>query len=240
MTEFTGFPAAAQKFFRSLGRHNDRVWFEENRAVYETAVREPMKALVEAFDVALAGIAPEIVGDPRRSMFRIHRDIRFSKDKSPYKTNAGCWFPHRDAGKGVGRDSDSGGAGFYFHLDGKSSFFASGLWMPPRPALNRVREALVERQKSFERIVQAPAFRRRFGSLDPASRLTRTPRGFPADHPAADWLRYQSFTVAIDIPSTELGSARLVRRLAREATGMLPFVRWLNTALGYAPARSRL
>lgn len=240
MSEFQGFPPAAQRFFRSLARHNNKPWFEENRPVYEQAIRTPMKALIEDFDVALAAVAPEIVGDPRRSMFRIHRDIRFSKDKSPYKTNAGCWFYHRAAGKGVGKETDSGGAGFYFHIDGKDSFFASGLWMPPRPALAQIREALVEDQKGFEAIVLAPAFKRRFGSLDQESRLTRTPRGYAADHPAAEWLRYQSFTVATGIPASALGGAGLVKRLAREAAAMAPFVRWLNNALGYPAARSRL
>jgi len=238
MAEFEGFPPAAQRFFRGLARNNTKAWFEKNRAIYETAIREPMKGLVEAVDVALADIAPEIVGDPRRSLFRIHRDIRFSKDKSPYKTNAGCWFYHRDAGRGVGQEAE-GGAGFYFHLDGRESFFAAGAWMPSRPSLNRLRDTLAEKWRSWEAIVAAPAFRRRFGTLDPESRLTRVPRGYPADHPAADWLRYQSFTVSVPVPTSALGSAALVRRLGQEAVRLTPFVRWLNGALGFEPARTR-
>lgn len=93
MADFAGFTPAGPRFFRSLARTNNRNWFEANRPVYETAVREPLRALVEGLDVALAAIVPEITGDPKRSLFRINRDIRFSKDKSPYKTNAGCWWP---------------------------------------------------------------------------------------------------------------------------------------------------
>src|SRR5262249_48339909 len=115
------FSPAAQRFFRSLSRNNNKTWFEANRSVYDTEVRAPLKALVEELDVRLAGIAPEIIGDPKRSLFRINRDIRFSKDKSPYKTNAGCWFYHQDSGRQVGREADAGSAGFYFHLDGSSA-----------------------------------------------------------------------------------------------------------------------
>ena len=87
---FGGFRPAAFRFLRDLGRNNDKAWFEANREVYERAVRDPMRRLVEALDDNLRSIAPEIVGDPKRSMFRIHRDVRFSRNKSPYKTNAGA------------------------------------------------------------------------------------------------------------------------------------------------------
>lgn len=238
MTEFTGFTPAAQRFFRGLGRHNNKAWFEANRAGYETALREPMKALIEALDVRLAEFAPEIVGDPKRSMFRINRDIRFSKDKSPYKTNAGIWFYHQRAGRGVGQDA-LGGAGFYFHLDGKSAFAGGGIWMPSRPTLSKIRDAIAAQPAGLRRIVEAPAFRRRFGAFHDESMLTRVPRGFPPDHPAADWLRYQSFTVGRDVTAAQIASARLVNRLAADFEAALPLIRWLNRAIGYQTATQR-
>jgi hypothetical protein len=99
MEGFGGFRPAAFRFLRDLERNNAKAWFEANRDVYEREVREPMRLLVETLDATLGSIAPEIVGDPKRSMFRIHRDVRFSKNKSPYKTNAGAWLYHRDAGR---------------------------------------------------------------------------------------------------------------------------------------------
>src|SRR5215510_6732148 len=117
MPDFGGFRPAALRFLRDLTRNNEKVWFEANRDLYEREVREPMRRLVEALDARLGSIAPEIVGDPKRSLFRIHRDVRFSKNKSPYKTNAGAWLYHLDAGREVGRGSEGGGAGFYFHID---------------------------------------------------------------------------------------------------------------------------
>jgi uncharacterized protein (TIGR02453 family) len=238
VADFHGFPAAAQRFFRDLGRNNNKAWFEQHREVYETAVRVPLKALVEAIDVRLATLAPEITGDPKRSLFRINRDIRFSKDKSPYKTNAGCWFYHRDAGRGVGQDAE-GGAGFYFHLDGKESFIAGGIWMPARPALNKIRDAIAESGEGLRAILAQPALRRRFGGLEEESRLTRVPRGYPPEHPAADLLRHQSFTVGRGVATGDLKTAKLVDRLARDIAVMVPLVRWLNGAVGFQPATRR-
>ncbi|WP_346927469.1 TIGR02453 family protein [uncultured Arthrobacter sp.] len=228
---FAGFRPRALSFLRQLKRHNTRPWFEANRAVYESDLREPMRALVEEVDVALATVAPEIIGDPRRSMFRIHRDVRFSKDKSPYKTNAAVWFFHADAGKGVGSEANGGGAGFYFQLAPDECFLGGGIWMPPRPALARIRERLAEDQRGFEQVVLAPGFRRRFGALDEETMLTRLPRGVAPGHPAARWLRYQSFTVGRQLTEAQALSPRLVSLLARDFAALAPLVRWLNLAL---------
>ena len=129
----------------SSRRNNNKEWFEAHRDEYENDVREPMRELIEELDVRFARFAPEIGGDPKRSMFRINRDIRFSKDKSPYKTNAGCWFHHRSATRKVGSEADEGSAGFYFHLQPGESFLGGGVWMPPRPQLNKLRDAIAER-----------------------------------------------------------------------------------------------
>jgi uncharacterized protein (TIGR02453 family) len=239
MSAFQGFRPAAHRFFRSLARHNERPWFEEHRALYEAEVRGPMRALIEEMDVRLATVAPELVGDPRRSLFRIHRDIRFSKDKSPYKTNAGCWFYHQDAGKAVGQEAESGGAGVYFHLDGNGCFVAGGIWMPARPVLARIRDALAETPVKFEGVIGAPAFRRRFGKLSEEAMLTRLPRGYAPGHPAERWLRFQSFTVSRPLSARETASTRLPDTLAKDVAVMRPFLRWLNGAVGYAPKSAR-
>jgi uncharacterized protein (TIGR02453 family) len=178
------FTPATLRFFRELAKHNAKPWFEAHRAEYERDVRDPMRALIEQMDVRLARFAPEITGDPKRSMFRIYRDVRFSKDKSPYKTHASCWFSHRDADPRVGGDAESGGAGFYVHIQPRASFVGAGIWMPPRPLLNRLRDAIAERPAAFERVVKLPAFVRRYGGLDDEAMLKRMPRGFADDHPA--------------------------------------------------------
>ena len=233
----TPFGPDAFAFLRALARHNDRAWFTANRARYEQSLRAPMTALIEEMDVRLATIAPEIVGVPRRSLFRIHRDVRFSADKSPYKTNAGCWFYHQDAGRGVGQDGE-GGAGYYFHLEPAGCFVAAGIWMPGAAALARLRGAVADDPAGFARIVRASGFRRRYGRLSEEAMLTRLPRGYAPGHPAEEWLRYKSFTVSRPLTPAAVMSSRLPSILATDFRALRPFVRWLNAALGL-PARGR-
>jgi uncharacterized protein (TIGR02453 family) len=237
---FAGFRPQALGFLQRLARNNRRDWFEENRAIYETEVLAPLRALVEEMDVRLARLAPELVGDPRRSIFRIYRDVRFSADKSPYKTNAACQFYHRDAGHGAGQDAVGAGAGLYFQLAHNDCFVAGGIWMPARPALDRIREALAERCQGLEAVVEDKAFRRKFGRLSEEAMLKRLPRGYQPGHPAERWLRYCSFTVYRQIPAQEALSPRLPAILERDFAVLVPLVRWLNSALGYRPAERRI
>jgi uncharacterized protein (TIGR02453 family) len=247
---FAGIPPAALTFLRGLARHNEKGWFEGHREAYERDLRAPMAALVGEMDARLGALAPELVGDRRRSLFRIHRDVRFSKDKRPYKTNAACWFFHRDVRGGATKDaggdakSETGaavhaGAGFYFHLEPGQSFCGGGLWMPPRPALAAIRARIAERHEELAAIVRAPTFRRTVGELDREAMLVRLPRGYAADHPAAEWLRFQSFTAGRALTDDEATSAELPATLERTVRAMLPFVRWLNLALGLRPAERR-
>src|SRR5687768_12809394 len=176
------FTTAALRFFRGLAKHNNKPWFEAHRAEYETEVREPMRALIVDLNDRFARFAPEIQGDSKRSMFRINRDIRFSKDKSPYKTHAACWFNHRSASSKVGSEANEGSAGFYFHLQPGRSALGAGLWMPPRPQLNTLREAVADDHKGFDRMVRG--LTKRFGGLsDEHGVLKRMPRGYAEDHP---------------------------------------------------------
>jgi uncharacterized protein (TIGR02453 family) len=230
--ETMSFSPAALRFFRQLSAHNDKQWFEAHRAEYEHEVREPMRSLIEDLDARFTRFAPEIGGDPKRSMFRINRDIRFSKNKSPYKTNAGCWFHHRSASGRVGGEAGEGSAGFYFHFEPAKSFVGAGIWMPPRPLLNRLRDAIAEDPKPFVRATRS--LPKRFGGLDDSAVLKRMPRGYSEEHPAAQWLRYQSFTSGRPLTDTQVTSAKLPTLLAGEFEALLPLVRWVNGALGLA------
>ncbi len=233
------FSPATFRFLRGLKRHNARPWFEAHRAEYEAQVRAPMHALIEEMDVRLARVAPEIIGHPKRSMFRIYRDIRFSSDKSPYKTHAACWFYHRDADRRVGSEAEGGGAGFYFHVEPGGCYVGGGIWMPARGVLNRIRDCLAEDHQAFDRMVRAKTFLRRFGGIDDEAVLKRMPRGFPETHPAARWLKYRSFVAGREITQREVMSAGLPALLEKDFLALLPLVRWLNGALGLRPATQR-
>lgn len=237
--EFRGFPTAAFTFLEGLAEHNNREWFEARRDVYEQALREPMKALIEELDSRLATFTPEITGTAKGSMFRIHRDIRFSKNKAPYKTNAACWFFHRDSKGTVGQDAVHGGAGMYFHLEPRACLTGGGVWMPPSPILKRIRAALDVGHEEFDEIISARPFRKMFGELATEAVLKRVPRGFDPGHPAGDWLRYQSFTAGCTLTHSEVTSAALADRLEEVFRTISPLVRWLNRAIGFRAHSSR-
>lgn len=232
------FTPRALQFFRGLVRHNNKPWFEAHRDQYETDVRQPMRDLIEDLDTRFARFAPEIGGDPKRSMFRINRDIRFSKDKSPYKVHAACWFHHLNAARNVGSEADEGSAGYYFHLEpGGRSMIGAGLWRPARPQLKRLRAAIANNPEAFDKV--ARSLPRRFGGLDDEDVLKRMPRGYAEDHPAAKWLRFQSFTSGRTLTDAQVTSASLASLLAREYEALLPLVRWLNGSLGFKQASRR-
>lgn len=232
------FTPLSLRFLRDLARNNARPWFEAHRGDFEGHIRDPMRALIEEMAARFTRFAPEMTGDPKRSMFRIHRDTRFSKDKSPYKTNAACWFRHRGADHRVGGDAEEGSAGLYFHLQPGKSFVGAGIWMPPRPSLNRLRDAIAEDHQRFARIVEHPTVRRRFGGLDTDAMLKRMPRGFAEDHSAARWLRHQSFTFGRSLTDGQVLGPRLAVLLEAEFRHMMPLVRWLNGALGLRSAKA--
>ena len=230
MTEdFRGWTEEAQRFFIGLELDNSKSYFEAHREIYERCVRGPLLALLASLE--------EEFGSGR--IFRINRDIRFSSDKSPYKTHAAAWFFHGDGSSKVGREAHGGGAGFYFHLEPGKSILGGGCWMPPRPALQKFRVAIAGDPRAFEKIVLAPKIQRDLGGLDDESMLKRAPRGYEEDHPAAKWLKYQSFTVGRRLTDAEVTGGRLTAILQGQYEAILPLVRWLNTTLGLKEARGR-
>lgn len=235
------FTPKALAFLRALKRNNKREWFEAHRAEYTSDLLEPLRTVAEELDVRFASLAPEFVGDPKRSLFRIYRDIRFSKDKTPYKTHGSLWIYHRAPGRGVGKEID-GGAGFYLHIEPGASLVAGGLWMPPRPLLAKVRERFSEDLKGWESAVGSSMMKKRFEKLtddEPGILLKRLPRGFEEGHKAERWLRYNSFTVSRTYTDAEMLSPKLIDNAIKDYSAMLPMVRWLNRALGFLPATTR-
>ncbi len=140
---------------------------------------------------------------------------------------------HRDAGRGAGQDAEGAGAGLYFQLADGECFVAGGIWMPARPALDRIREALAGSPGVLDRLLRTPTLRRRFSGLDEEAVLKRMPRGYAEDHPAARWLRYRSFTASRTMSEREVTSRRLTEILARDFAALVPLVQWINAAIGF-------
>jgi uncharacterized protein (TIGR02453 family) len=212
-------------FLRDLKANNDREWFAANKRRYEEAVKEPALDFVEAFARPLHAISPHFVADPRPaggSLFRIHRDTRFSKDKSPYKTNTGIQFRHE-----AGRDVHA--PGFYVHLEPGAAMVAAGVWHPDGEALSRIRAAIDAHPAGWRRASTGKRFRDRY-ELGGDS-LKRPPAGYPADHPLVEDLKRKDFVAVARLADREVTAPGFDAALARDFRAASPFVAFLCAAL---------
>ncbi len=186
--DFKGLPADYFKFFNELRENNTREWFNDNKPRFRSSVQEPLAAFVEAMAPRLKKITKHIVADPRLnggSVFRIYKDVRFSRDKSPYKTHGAVQFRHA-----LGKDAHA--PGFYVHLAPDEVFYGGGVWAPHPPNLLKVREAIRDKTAAWNKATGGAAFKKRFGGMR-GDGLMRPPKGFDADHPAIEDLKRKSF-----------------------------------------------
>ncbi len=213
-------------FLRDLKANNDRQWFAENRDRYLTDVRDPMLAFIRAFAVPLAEISPHCRADPRpngTSLFRIYRDMRFSKDKTPYKTNIGAHFRHA-AGTGAHAP------GFYLHLEPGRCFAACGIWRPDGAALGAIRDAIVDQPQTWSRITTADAFRSTFAWRGES--LKRPPRGYDPDHPLIEDLRRKDFLAGAELAESDTLQPGFFDHFVHLARTGFAFVEFLAGAVG--------
>jgi uncharacterized protein (TIGR02453 family) len=219
-------------FLRALKRNNDREWFRARKDEYEAHVRGPMLELICRIGVDLKRIAPELVADPRRSMYRIYRDTRFSDDKTPLKTNVAAVFPPR----GFPRHE---GAGLYVEIAPGWVWMGGGLYMPPSASLYAIRERIASTHPRLHRIVTAARFRNVLGGLQ-GDRLTRVPRGYLKDHPAGEYLRYKQFLGFREFEPAFATSDRFYPELLRTFPALAPLLRVLNSAASESAASAPL
>jgi len=211
------------RFLRALTRNNRREWFHARRAEYDAHLHAPMVAIIEQLALDFAALAPELAASPKASMFRPWRDTRFSADKKPLKTHIAAVFPHRELGR-------LRGAGVYFEVTADYVWIGGGVYAPETPALHAIRRHVAAHHRRLARILAAPAFRRTLGSMHGAT-LTRVPRGFDADHPAAEWLRHKQFLASREEPAAFATRPDFHRQLVATFAAMLPLVRFLNEPL---------
>jgi len=176
---FDGFPKDFFAFFRELKTHNQRPWFEANKQRFRDSVQAPMSEFIAAMAPRLRKVSKNFTADPRPnggSMFRIYRDVRFAKDKRPYKEHAACHFRHA-AGK------DVHAPGFYMHFAPGEVFFGGGMWTPPPDALAKIRDAIAKDSGAWKKVKTDKAFVRTFGDITDGEALIRPPRGYDPEHP---------------------------------------------------------
>ena len=216
------FTAQTVAFLEALKRNNDREWFKAHKPDYEAHVRAPMMAIIERLARDLPRIAPDIAALPR-SMYRIYRDTRFSPDKTPYKTHVAAAFTHRALPKAES-------AALYFHFAPGQLWIGAGLYAPATPRLLRIRQHIAADPDRFRRLVESPGLRR-LGGVHGA-RLLRMPRGFPADHEAAEYLKLKQFLAGGEERDPAIALApRFYRTLLRRFETLAPFVEFLNAPL---------
>ena len=207
-------------FLTELKENNDRDWFQANKERYKEQVQEPLLAFIAAFSEPLRTISPHFVADPRPvggSMFRIYRDVRFARDKSPYKTHAAAQFRHRD-----GRNAHA--PCYYLHLEPGRVFMGAGLWHPDGPALAKIRSAIVDHPDHWRRAS-------RDKSLGGDS-LARPPRGFDPEHPLVDDLKRKDFIASFDLDQADACSPGFLDRFAASCRSSAPLVCFLTEAVG--------
>jgi uncharacterized protein (TIGR02453 family) len=212
-------------FFRELKANNTRAWFEANKPRYEQHVREPLLQFITDFGLRLAEISPHYVADARRSggsLFRINRDIRFSKDKSPYKTAAGLHFRHE-----VGKDAHA--PGFYLHLEPDGVFAGVGIWQPDAPTLAKLRDAIVNHADRWQQAGHNESFQANFTVGGEA--LKKPPKGYDPSHPLIEDLKRKDFVASTSLSEAEVCAPAFIDRYAEICRQATPYMRFLTTAL---------
>ncbi len=221
MAEQLYFNASLFQFLVDLRFNNNREWFQANKKRYESDVRDPMLRFIADVGPHLETVSKRFIADPRPrggSLFRIYRDVRFSKDKSPYKTNVGAHFRHE-----VGRDVHA--PGFYLHLEPGQVFVAGGVWHPGSGALTKIRDAIVEHPKSWQQATSSAAF-----TLGGES-LKRPPKGYESDHPLIEDLKRKDFIAHTEFTEEQACAPDFMDVFTQTCHAVAPLNKFLTTAL---------
>lgn len=227
------FSPKALQFFRQLEKNNDRDWFTARKSVYEAEVKGPMLAVAAAVNAELAKFAAHCVTDPKRALYRIHRDTRFAKDKTPFKDHQGAMF--FDA-----RLSKNGAAGFYFGASHKGVDVAGGMYMPGPDELHAVRAAIAAKPREIEKVAAGKSLKKLLGGLR-GDRLARLPKGFDAvdpASPAAELVRMKQWYAFVQLPADAATKPTLVREIASRFKAAAPLVAYLNDVVLTARAEA--
>ncbi len=208
-------------FLSDLKKNNDRTWFNNHKNDYESALANftDMVAMllhgISTFDERLIGV------QPKECLFRIYRDVRFSKDKSPYKT----WLSA--AMQGGGKNGLF--PGYYIHIEPGNIYLGGGIWHPQKESLQNIREYIINHDAEFEKIVMDQSFKNHFGELS-GEQLKTAPKGYPKDHPQIKWLRYKDFLAGSTKNNVDFSSNKIIEEFIGDYKAMYPFIQFLNKA----------
>ena len=225
MSSFEGFPKTCLPFLKKLARNNNREWFNEHKQKYEASVREPALSFIEAMQPELEKISPHFRAIPKKvggSLMRVYRDTRFSKDKTPYKTNIGIQFRHA-----LGKDVHA--PGYYVHVAADGCFMGVGLWRPESKVLNQIREFIADNPNAWKQATQNRVFKGAYELRGES--LIRPPRGYQADHPLIEDLKRKDFIAFAEFDVADLGSKTFTKQAAKTFAKATPFMSYLCMAV---------
>lgn len=212
-------------FLTELARNNDREWFNQHKGSYQDSL-ESFRDFTALLIAGIVQFDPALNGrDPRDSIFRIYKDVRFSRDKSPYKTHFGAWMS-----KGGRKSAD---AGYYFHLEPGKSFSAAGVWMPPREELNLIRQEIYYDPAAYLKVIGNPLVRERYERGGREDMLKKGPAGFPGDFEHMEELKYKHYVFSRDYSDREVLSKDFHRLVVDDFRGLYPLVDYLNRAMSF-------
>jgi uncharacterized protein (TIGR02453 family) len=226
------FTPGGLRFLRGLARNNDRNWFNARKPIYEAEIKRPMLAVIDAVTGAMMDFAPGHVGAPESIIMRIYRDTRFSSDKRPYKTHIAAWWVLDGLQK-------TSGAGFYLHVSAKQVEIAAGAFMPDTEQLLAIRRYLLEHHEEYRKLAQARGFRRMFPVDEGQQRLSRSPKGFPAEHAAADLYRQKRWGFGVSLAADASTKADFAKTVAEHFRAAAPLVELLNSPLAAKAEKPR-
>ncbi len=228
----THFSPAAMRFLKGLKTHNDRTWFNERKALYETEVQAPWLAILEEINQAFADFAPDYARPARKAAMRIYRDIRFSKDKRPYKAHVAAWWSTTTTER-------TSGGGFYAHVSPDEILVATGVYMPLPDQLLAIRRYLHQHHAELRTMLADSQLRKLLPDLD-NNPLTRMPKGFAPDDPAGELLLCRQWALSAKLPGDLATSPRLIHEILKRFRAATPMVTLLNTPLARKSARKSL
>ena len=220
---FNGFPEKMLWFFRELRKHNDRDWFDAHKEIYLECVKAPMEDVTARVMAAISRFAPEHAGEPKKAIFRLYRDTRFSNDKTPYKTHTGALLRRADLPKNES-------AGFYFAVSDKNVEVAGGSYMAGPEQMRLIRSHIAENAKQFEKLVTNKSVVEAVGPLHGDS-LSRPPKGYCPDTPGVEYLKMKQWYHYVELDAKLALSDAIVDEVVSRFKKTLPLIRFLNEPL---------
>lgn len=220
---FAGVPKEGLQFLRDLKQNNDRDWFQPRKEIYDEKLKQPLLELAAALNDELERFAPDYRTEPKKAVYRIYRDTRFGDDKTPYKTHAAASFHHRTLGKHIA-------AGFYFHFSPTEFLVGGGLWKPGSKELLAIRRRISADPSELRAIVTAKPFKKLVGEMT-GEQLKRPPKGFSADDPALELLRYKQFLAGDQLDPKLIETPQALGEIVKRFEAIAPLVQYLNGAI---------